>query len=67
MKLWKRLGIVLCCLALILGAIWFCFGERLSLLYRSLQSFKDENLAYTFQHTPRDPAYRHHPRECRSL
>lgn len=52
MKLWKRLGIVLCCLALILGAIWFCFGERLSLLYRSLQSFKDENLAYTFQHTP---------------
>ena len=52
MKLWKRLGIVLCCLALILGAIWFCFGERLSLLYRSLRSFKDENLAYTFQHTP---------------
>lgn len=52
MKLWKRLGIVLCCLALILGAIWFCFGERLSLLYRSLQSFKDENLAHTFQHTP---------------
>lgn len=52
MKLWKRLGIVLCCLALILGAIWFCFRERLSLLYRSLQSFKDENLAYTFQHTP---------------
>ena len=52
MKLWKRLSIVLCCLALILGAIWFCFGERLSLLYRSLQSFKDENLAYTFQHTP---------------
>ena len=52
MELWKRLGIVLCCLALILGAIWFCFGERLSLLYRSLQSFKDENLAYTFQHTP---------------
>lgn len=52
MKLWKRLGIVLCCLALIPGAIWFCFGERLSLLYRSLQSFKDENLAYTFQHTP---------------
>lgn len=52
MKLWKRLGIVLCCLALILGVIWFCFGERLSLLYRSLRSFKDENLAYTFQHTP---------------
>ena len=52
MELWKRLGIVLCCLALILGAIWFCFGERLSLLYRSLQSFKGENLAYTFQHTP---------------
>lgn len=52
MKLWKCLGIVLCCLALILGAIWFCFGERLSLLYRSLQSFKDENLAHTFQHTP---------------
>ena len=52
MKLWKRLGIVLCCLALILGANWFCFRERLSLLYRSLQSFKDENLAYTFQHTP---------------
>ena len=52
MKLWKRLGIVLCCLALILGAIWFCFRERLSLLYRSLQSFKDENLAYTFQPTP---------------
>lgn len=28
------------------------FGEKVKILTTSLNSFKDENLAYTFQHTP---------------
>jgi hypothetical protein len=32
--------------------LWLCFGEKIKILHTSLKSFKDENLAYTFQHTP---------------
>lgn len=34
------------------GIIWACFGEKIKTLHVSLNSFKDENLAHTFQHTP---------------
>ena len=34
------------------GIIWACFGEKIKTIYVSLNSFKDENLAHTFQHTP---------------
>ena len=34
------------------GVLWACFGEKIKIVYASLNSFKDENLAYTFQHTP---------------
>ena len=48
----KRVGIAAGCAAIIIGAVWLCLGDKISLLYTSLNSFKDENLAYTFQHTP---------------
>lgn len=48
----KRFGIMVLCAALVLGALWLCLGEKISILYTSLNSFKDENLAHTFQHTP---------------
>ncbi len=35
-----------------LGILWMRFGKKIKVLYTSLNSFKDENLAYTFQHTP---------------
>lgn len=35
-----------------IGVLWLCFGEKIKILYTSLNSFKDENLAHTFQHTP---------------
>lgn len=52
MKILKRAGIIIGCIILIIGILWLCLGEKLSILYKSLNSFKDENLAYTFQHTP---------------
>ena len=52
MKIWKYTGIAAVCFVVILGGIWACLGEKLSLLYTSLNSFKDKNLAHTFQHTP---------------
>lgn len=52
MKILKRAGILAGCTALIMGAVWLCLGDKISLLYASLNSFKDENLAHTFQHTP---------------
>lgn len=48
----KKLGMVLVCIALVLGVLWFCVGDKVKTLFTSLTSFKDENLAYTFQHTP---------------
>ena len=52
MKIWKWCGIATGCIAVIIGAVWLCIGKKFSLLYTSLNSFKDENLAHTFQHTP---------------
>lgn len=34
------------------GVIWIGFGKKIKILYTSLNSFKDENLAHTFQNTP---------------
>ena len=34
------------------GVVCLCFGKKIKILYTSLNSFKDENLAHTFQHTP---------------
>ena len=48
MKKRKKRGILVGAVV-IFGA---CFGKKIKHLYISLNSFKDENLAYTFQHTP---------------
>ena len=52
MEKMKILGIVIVCIAIAAGAVWIRYGERIKILKTSLNSFKDENLAYTFQHTP---------------
>ena len=52
MEKMKILGIVIVCIAIAAGAVWVRYGERIKILKTSLNSFKDENLAYTFQHTP---------------
>lgn len=38
--------------AVVIGVVCLCFGKKIKILYTSLNSFKDENLAHTFQHTP---------------
>ena len=52
MKKIHKLGMTAACTAIAAGALWLCFGEKIKILHTSLKSFKDENLAYTFQHTP---------------
>lgn len=52
MKKRKRFGMVIAGIIVAVGVLWICFGEKVRILYTSLNSFKDENLAYTFQHTP---------------
>lgn len=39
-------------IAAVIGGLWAAFGERISIIYTSLNSFKNENLAHTFQNTP---------------
>lgn len=39
-------------IVLIAGILLLIFGKRLKRMYVSLNSFRDKNLAYTFQHTP---------------
>lgn len=38
--------------AAVIGVVFLCFWKKMKILYTSLNSFKDENLAHTFQHTP---------------
>lgn len=38
--------------AAVIGVGCLCFWKKIKILYTSLNSFKDENLAHTFQHTP---------------
>ena len=52
MKKMRVFGMAAACTAIVAGALWLCFGEKIKILHTSLKSFKDENLAYTFQHTP---------------
>ena len=52
MKKMRVFGMAAVCTAIAAGALWLCFGEKIKILHTSLKSFKDENLAYTFQHTP---------------
>ena len=52
MKKMKRVGMIMVGVVVVAGALWLCFGEKIKILYTSLNSFKDENLAHTFQHTP---------------
>ena len=51
MKKMKWIGMVIGIVAVLFGAGLFCFRDKIKMLYISLQSFKDENLAHTFQHT----------------
>lgn len=52
MKKMRVFGMAAACTAIVAGVLWLCFGEKIKILHTSLKSFKDENLAYTFQHTP---------------
>ncbi len=52
MKKTKRLGMAAIGAVLLIGALCLCFGKKIKILYTSLNSFKDENLAHTFQNTP---------------
>lgn len=51
MKNGKRLWVAAGMIAAAVVGFWLFFGEKIKILYQSLNSFKDENLAYTFQHT----------------
>lgn len=52
MKKMRVFGMAAACTTIAAGVLWLCFGEKIKILHTSLKSFKDENLAYTFQHTP---------------
>ncbi len=52
MKKKKIIGMVVIGVAAAIGGLWLYFGEKIEILHTSLNSFKDENLAHTFQHTP---------------
>lgn len=52
MKKMKAVWIGVAAVAVVVGGLWLIFGKKIRVLYTSLNSFKDENLAYTFQHTP---------------
>lgn len=52
MKKIKVWSMVLAGIMVIFIVLWIVFGEKVKILYTSLNSFQDENLAYTFQHTP---------------
>lgn len=52
MKRMKVLWIVLGVIIVLFVVLWILYGEKIRILRTSLDSFKDENLAYTFQNTP---------------
>lgn len=52
MRKMKKIGIVAVCIAVVVGVVWMGIGENIKILATSLNSFKDENLAHTFQYTP---------------
>ena len=53
MKNKKRyITIIIGVIIILVSIIWLFIGKNISVLFKSLNSFKDKNLAYTFQHTP---------------
>lgn len=48
----KKTSVIVVGAAAVVGVAGISFGKKIKTLYRSLNSFKDENLAHTFQHTP---------------
>lgn len=48
----KKFMIAIGVIVLIAGILLLIFGKRLRSMYVSLNSFRNKNLAYTFQHTP---------------
>ncbi|MDE6365685.1 MAG: beta-lactamase family protein [Lachnospiraceae bacterium] len=52
MRRMKKVCIVAAGIAAVAGIAWGLCGEKVKMLYTSLNSFQDENLAHTFQHTP---------------
>lgn len=52
MKKRKIICMVLAGLAVAVVVVGLTFGRKIKTLYISLNSFKNENLAHTFQHTP---------------
>lgn len=52
MRVMKKFMIAIGVIILIAGILLLIFGKRLKRMYVSLNSFRDKNLAYTFQHTP---------------
>ena len=51
MKNVKRFCVAIAMITVTAAGFLFFFGEKIKILYKSLNSFKDDNLAYTFQHT----------------
>lgn len=49
MKNVKRFCVAIAMITVTAAGFWFFFGEKIKILYKSLNSFKDDNLAYTFQ------------------
>lgn len=52
MRVMKKFMIAIGVIVLIAGILLLIFGKRLKRMYVSLNSFRDKNLVYTFQHTP---------------
>ncbi|MEZ3444426.1 MAG: beta-lactamase family protein [Lachnospiraceae bacterium] len=52
MKKKKWIAIAAGMIIVLTGVVWIGFGKKIKTLYISLNSFKNENLAHTFQHTP---------------
>lgn len=52
MRVMKKFMIAIGVIVLIAGILLLIFGKRLKRMYVSLNSFRNKNLAYTFQHTP---------------
>lgn len=48
----KKTNVIVVGAAAAVGVAGISFGKKIKTLYKSLNSFKDENLAHTFQHTP---------------
>ena len=48
----KWIGTVIVGGVAVAGVLWVSLGKKIKMLSVSLHSFKDENLAHTFQHTP---------------